>query len=84
MAKNNVEEKTKEILTKAKKGKGWVNPRGIRHIPLLVEDEIVGNLWEDVELKSLEIGTYWEKPCCVKVELLAKDKVVGMLWVSRE
>jgi hypothetical protein len=70
------------LLSKVKKGKSWTSPNGIKHIPLLLGEDIVGNLWKDVDIKSLKIGDYWVKPCCTKIELIYKDEIVGMIWMN--
>jgi len=80
--KEKIEKAAKDILSKAKKGKSWTSPNGIKHIPLLVGEDIVGNLWKDVDIKSLEIGSYWVRPCCTKVELIYNDEIVGMMWIG--
>jgi len=77
-----IEKNAKDLLAKVKKGKSWTSLRGIKHIPLLVDDTIVGNLWKDVDLKSIKIGVYWITRCCVKVELVDKKEAVGMLWLN--
>jgi hypothetical protein len=43
---------------------------------------MVGQLWRTADLKSLEIGSYWQGPWGVNVQLLKKGEVVGMLWVK--
>jgi len=83
MAEEQIEEKAKTFLKTIKKGKGWTNPRGIKRVPLLSSDDaIVGNLWEDVDLKDITIGDYWETYRGIKVELLKGDEVVGMMWIE--
>ena len=82
--KEKIEKAAKDILSKAKKGKSWTSMRGIKHIPLLIGDDVVGNLWKDIDLKSLEIGDYWVRPCCTKIELVYKNEVVGMIWIEVE
>ncbi|MEM3503828.1 MAG: hypothetical protein QW134_06360, partial [Nitrososphaeria archaeon] len=59
------------------------NPRGIKHIPLLLNDEVVGQLFDNVEdLKSMEVASYWVGKFGVKVDLAQGKKVVGMLWLK--
>lgn len=77
-----IEKDAEALLNQAKKGKSWTSLNGIKHIPLLVGDTIVGNLWKDVDLKSIKIGVYWITRCCVKVELVDKKEAVGMLWLN--
>jgi len=77
-----VEEKLKEALSKATKGHTWTDGRGVKHIEIVVDNEIVGNLWEDVDLASLKLGSYWITPMGIKAELETNDKVVGMTWLQ--
>jgi hypothetical protein len=76
-----VEKKAKAILDGASKGQAWTSPAGAR-IPIQSGKNVVGNLWEDKELKSLDIGAYWAGRFGTAVELVADGKVVGMLWVK--
>jgi hypothetical protein len=77
-----VEKDARSLLAKASKGDRWTDPRGIPHIPLLVSGSLVGNLWEDADLNSLEVGTYWAARFGVKVELVYNSRVVGMIWLG--
>jgi hypothetical protein len=77
-----IRNKAQEILRQAKKGNIWRNPRGILHIPLIIGNQIIGELWEDVDIKELEIGDYWYGKFGVKVQLVKDMRVVGMLWLS--
>jgi len=72
----------KELLSKAKKGNVWTAPNGIKHIPIVVDNAVVGKLWKDVDLKGLEIGNYWAAKFGVDVELVKDGEVVGMLWFA--
>jgi hypothetical protein len=45
-------------------------------------NDVVGNLWEDADLKGLEVGGYWAARFGVKVELVHDGKVVGMIWLN--
>ena len=76
-----VEEKLKEALSKATKGHTWTDGRGVKHTEIVVDNEIVGNLWEDVDLASLKLGAYWVTPMGIKAELETNDRVVGMIWL---
>jgi len=76
-----VEEKLKEVLSKATKGHTWTDRRGVKHTEIVVDNEIVGNLWEDVDLASLKLGSYWVTPMGIKAELETNDRVVGMIWL---
>jgi hypothetical protein len=77
-----VDAAVKETLSKATKGKIWTTPAGVKHTPILVDDQIVGQLWEDSDPKTLIIGAFWAGPWGVNVELVKDDKVVGMVWVK--
>ncbi|MCW1301922.1 MAG: hypothetical protein OH316_02190 [Candidatus Parvarchaeota archaeon] len=78
-----VEKDSKELLSKVKKGESWTDPRGIKHIPLLLNDEVVGQLFDDVEdPKSMGVASYWVGRFGVKVDLAQGKKVVGMLWLK--
>ena len=72
----------KELLSKAKKGDVWTAPNGIKHIPIVVSNAVVGKLWKDVDLKDLEVGNYWAAKFGVNVELVKDNEVVGMLWFA--
>jgi hypothetical protein len=76
-----LEKKAKAILDGASKGQSWNTPAGAR-IPILSGKDVVGNLWDDKDLKSLGVGTYWAGRFGVTAELTADGKVVGMLWVK--
>ncbi len=72
----------KALLEKATKGEAWRSHCGVLHIPLIVEGNIVGELWEDVEIKDLDIGTYWYGKWGIKVQLIKNGRVVGFIWLS--
>ncbi len=77
-----VEKKARAALDGVTKGEPWKSPRGITHIPLLNKDKlVVGNLWEDSDLKAVEVGAYWTGARGTRVELVAGGKVIGMLWL---
>lgn len=82
VARDKVEAAVHIDLAHATKGAAWTNPRGIAHIPLLVDGHVVGSLWRDADLARLEIGTYWAGPFGEHVELIADGEVVGMIWVK--
>jgi hypothetical protein len=77
-----VDAAVKETLSKAAKAKTWFTPAGVKHIPILIDDQVVGQLWEDADLKTLVIGGFWAGPWGVNVELVKDGKVVGMIWVK--
>jgi hypothetical protein len=77
-----VEAAVKTSLGKATKGKKWTSPRGVEMMPIVVDNEIVGQLWENVDPKTLTIGAVWPGPEGVRVELARDGKVIGMLWVK--
>lgn len=75
-----VEKDAKAALATATKGEAWKSPRGVNHIPIVNKDKLViGNLWEDVDLKTVEVGTYWTGRGGTRVDLVANGKVVGVL-----
>jgi hypothetical protein len=77
-----VEKSARTALDAMSKGEAWKSPRGVTHIPLLNKDKLaVGNLWEDIDLKKVEVGAYWTGARGTRVELVAGGKVVGMLWL---
>jgi hypothetical protein len=76
-----VEKKLKEALSKVTKGHTWTDGRGVKHTEIVVDNEIVGNLWEDVDPASLKLGGYWVTPMGIKAELETNDRVVGMIWL---
>jgi hypothetical protein len=76
-----VEAAVKETLSKATKGQAWTTPAGVKRTPILVDNQIVGQLWEDADPKTLIIGAFWAGPWGVNVELVKDGKVVGMVWV---
>ena len=77
-----VDAAVKETLSKATKGELWTTPAGIKHTPLMIENQVVGQLWEDADPKTLIMGAFWAGPWGVNVELVKDEKVVGMLWVK--
>lgn len=77
-----VDAAVKQTLDKATKGETWTNPRGVKLTPIMVDNQIVGQLWEDADLKTLTVGSSWAGRWGVNVELAKDGKVVGMLWVN--
>ncbi|MGC8471503.1 MAG: hypothetical protein ACP5PM_04335 [Acidimicrobiales bacterium] len=80
--RDEVTKETKAMLAKATKGDAWTDPKGRRHIPLLVDDQIVGNLWEDADLAGLDLAGYWAVPNGVHAELASGQRIVGTIWVG--
>ncbi|MDV3103510.1 GAF domain-containing protein [Thermococcus waiotapuensis] len=80
--KEEIKAKTKELLEKASKGNAWRNPRGVLHVPLVVEDQVVGELWEDLDPKGLEVGAYWFGKWGTKVQLVKDGRVVGFVRLA--
>ena len=72
----------KTLLEKAIKGEAWRSRCGTLHIPLIVEGNIIGELWEDTEIKDLDIGTYWYGKWGIKVQLTKNGRIVGFIWLS--
>lgn len=77
-----VDAAAKEILSKVTKGQLWTTPAGTKHTPLLLDNQVVGQLWEDADPRTLIIGAFWAGQWGVNVELVKDSKVVGMLWVK--
>ena len=77
-----VDAAVKETLSKATKGQIWATPAGVKHTPILIDNQIVGQCWEDCDPKTLIIGAFWAGPWGVNVELVKDGKVVGMIWVK--
>lgn len=80
--RSKVDAAVKQTLDKATKGESWTNPGGVKLTPILVDNEIVGQLWEDADPKTLTVGSSWSGPWGVNVELVKDGKVIGMLWVK--
>jgi hypothetical protein len=76
-----VEAAAKAALAKAKKGTPWSSRWGVTHTPILIGNEIVGQLWEDADLSKLQVGSFWAGTFGQKVELVNGTRVVGMMWV---
>lgn len=76
-----IEVNAKSLLEKATTGAEWTSPRGVRHIPIVVDKEIVGHLWEAVDLKTVEIGASWTGRWGQHVQLEKDKRVVGMVWL---
>jgi hypothetical protein len=72
----------KEQLSKATVGENWTAPNGSKLTPILVDNQIVGRLWQSADLTTLEIGSYWQGRWGVNVQLLKNGEVVGMMWVK--
>ncbi len=77
-----IKSKAKALLEKATKGAEWRCRCGTIHIPLLVDNSIVGELWEDVDPKELEVGAYWYGRWGTKVQLVKEGRVVGFIWLQ--
>jgi hypothetical protein len=80
--RSKVEAAVKEALGKATKGTVWTSPRGPKMTPLMVDNEVVGQLWEDADPKSLTAASFWARYGGVNVELAKNGKVIGMLWIK--
>jgi len=82
VSRDKVQKDAASILAKASKGDAWRSGLGVTHYPILLGGEIVGNLWENVDLDKLEVGAYWSGPFGIKAELVYDKKVVGVLWLE--
>ncbi|WP_048147793.1 hypothetical protein [Palaeococcus ferrophilus] len=74
--------KAREVLSKAIKGAAWRCRCGSLHVPLVVEGQIIGELWEDVDPKEVEVGAYWFGKWGTKVQLVKNGRVVGFIWLA--
>lgn len=77
-----VDAAVKLALSKATKGKTWSTPAGVKHTPILVDNEVVGQVWDNSDPNTLIIGAFWAGPWGVNVELVKDGRVVGMVWVN--
>ncbi|AMQ19589.1 hypothetical protein [Thermococcus peptonophilus] len=77
-----IKSRAKEALQNASKGTPWQNFWGPVRIPIIINGQIAGQLWEDVDLKEVEIGTYVQGMWGTKVQLLKDGRVVGFLGLS--
>jgi hypothetical protein len=80
--RSKVDAAVKQTLDKATKGQSWTNPGGVKLTPVLVDNQIVGQIWEDADPKTLTIGSFWAGPWGVNVQLVKDGKVIGMVWVK--
>lgn len=79
-----IEDRARQMLVAARKGRSWVTPRGVTRWPILINDEQRGSLWENVELPSLGFGDHWQAGDGLRLELIHDGRVVGMLWVRHD
>ena len=79
-----VENKALQTLLNITTGEAWTSTGGVKHIPVMFNDEPVGNLWEEANLNELKIGTYWAGQFGIKTELVKDNDVIGMLWLPQE
>jgi hypothetical protein len=79
-----IEDRARQMLVAARKGRSWVTPRGVTRWPILVNDELRGSLWENVDLPTLGFGDYWQAGDGARIELTHDGRVVGMLWVHHD
>ncbi|EHR78746.1 hypothetical protein OCC_05756 [Thermococcus litoralis DSM 5473] len=77
-----IKAKAKEVLSRVAKGAAWRCRCGSLHIPLIVEGQIIGELWEDVDPKEVEVGAYWFGRWGTKVQLVKDGRVVGFIWLA--
>ncbi len=74
-----VRAQAREILSRAEKGPAWIGRCGRRHIPLILNGVTVGEIWEDVDPRTLEVGSYKYGKWGIKVQLVKDARVVGIL-----
>lgn len=80
--RSKVDAAAKQTLDKATEGQTWTNPGGVKLTPIMVGSDIVGQLWENANLKDLTVGSYWSGRWGVNVQLVKDGKVVGMMWLK--
>ncbi len=71
--------KVKEILSKSSKGIGWKSKCGYTHIPIVFNNQIIGEISEDLDLETLSIGSYRYSKNCIKIQLIRDGEVVGFI-----
>jgi len=76
----------RKMLSKATKAQSWKTPGGQARTPIVVDNQIHGLLWENVNLKALVGGAFWASPAGVNAELVNTQncKVVGTIWLPRD
>jgi len=79
-----IEDRARRLLAVARKGRSWVTPRGVTRWPILIQDELRGSLWENVELQALTFGDHWRTGDSARLELMHDGRVVGMLWIDHD
>jgi hypothetical protein len=77
-----VETSVRAVLSMAQKGTPFTTPRGVKRTPIIAANEQVGTLWEDVDLKALQPGNFWQGGSGMRVELVLGDRVVGMIRID--
>jgi hypothetical protein len=77
-----IQKKVSDLLSKATRGTPWHGKWGSTHIPIVVDGQIVGEIWEDVDLKELKPAAYWLGKWGYKVELVKDGRVIGFLWLQ--
>ena len=78
-----IKNRAREVLARAAKGTPWTSRCGVKHIPLIVDGTKVGELWEDIDPKSVEIGAYRIGRWGIKVQLIHNGRVVGFIWIPQ-
>jgi hypothetical protein len=79
-----IEDRARQLLAVARKGRSWVTPRGVTRWPILIQDELRGSLWENVDLQALTFGDHWRTGDSARLELMHDGRVVGMLWIDHD
>ena len=77
-----VEISARRLLATARKGRPFTTPRGVKRIPIEINGETYGTLWEDTDLGSVGLGAHWESQGGMRVELVRDGRVIGMMWVE--
>jgi len=74
-----IEAKAKEILSNAEVVERCAN---VTHYSLVYDGKIVGMLWKNVDLNSVEIGQPWLARWGAKVPIYSNGELVGQIFVD--
>ena len=80
--RSKVEKAVAASLRKVTIGQRWTMPNGVAMTPMLIDGQVVGQLWQQADPKTLALGTYWAGPWGVNAQLIDNGAVVGMMWVK--
>ncbi|QCK85621.1 hypothetical protein E8L99_07480 [Phreatobacter aquaticus] len=77
-----VETSARQLLATARKGRPFTTQRGVKRIPIEINGETYGTLWEDTDLGLVGLGAHWESQGGMRVELVRDGRVIGMMWIE--